>query len=143
VHGFGVLFPRACGVQALGVLYNTDIFDGRGAARSETWIVGDREAGITQWSDDRLRQALAGDRLKVTGRSDQPLAVHITRWPKAIPVYDEAVRGVVAALPSLPPHLALAGNYLGKIGVAALLGQAEMAATRIAAGGPAQVVSTE
>jgi oxygen-dependent protoporphyrinogen oxidase len=131
VHGFGVLFPRAAGVQALGVLFNTDIFDGRGSMRSEAWIVGDRDAGITQWSDDRLREMLAADRRRLTGRSETPLAVHITKWPQAIPVYDEAVRKLTAELTSLPPWLALAGNYLGKIGVAALLTQADTAAARI------------
>jgi protoporphyrinogen/coproporphyrinogen III oxidase len=131
VHGFGVLFPRACGIQALGVLFNTDIFEGRGSARSETWIVGDREPGMTGWSDDRLLRALAGDRLKATGRSAEPLSAHITRWPQAIPVYDRAVIRLSHDLPLLPPWLALAGNYLGTIGVAALLKRAASAAARI------------
>ena len=134
VRGFGVLFPHASGVRALGVLFNTDIFDGRGPVRSEAWIVGDRDTGMTQWGDERLRQALAADRLALTGRSDRPLAIHITRWPHAIPVYDEAVRGVMRELSSLPPWLALTGNYVGRIGVAALLVQAEAAADRIGAG---------
>src|SRR5690606_2791255 len=30
VQGFGVLFPRGCGIEALGVLFNTSIFDNRG-----------------------------------------------------------------------------------------------------------------
>lgn len=139
VHGFGVLFPSACDIQALGVLFNADIFGGRGAARSETWIVGDRESGMTEWSDQRLREVLAADRLTMTGRSDAPLASHITRWPQAIPVYDEAVRKLTGELASLPPWLALAGNYLGKIGVAALLDQAAAAANRVGltAGGSA------
>ncbi len=131
VHGFGVLFPRACGVAALGVLFNADIFEGRGSARSETWIVGDRESGMTGWSDDRLRQALAADRQKVTGRADRPLSVHITRWPQAIPVYDRGVIALGRELGSLPPWLALAGNYLGTIGVSALLARSASAASRI------------
>ena len=132
VHGFGVLFPRASGIQALGVLYNTDIFDGRGSARSETWIVGDRDYEMTRWSDERLRLALADDRLKVTGRSEPPLAAHVTRWPQAIPVYDRAVIDLKRELPCLPSWLALAGNYLGTIGVGGLLARAESAAARLA-----------
>jgi oxygen-dependent protoporphyrinogen oxidase len=131
LHGFGVLFPQAAGVQALGVLHNTDIFEGRGPSRSETWIVGDRDAGMTRWSDDRLRQALAEDRAVVTGRRDQPLAVHLTRWPEAIPVYDEAVLELRNTTEALPPWLGVTGNYLGKIGVAALLDQAHSAVARI------------
>jgi oxygen-dependent protoporphyrinogen oxidase len=131
LHGFGMLFPRAAGVGALGVLYNTDIFAGRGAQRSETWIVGDRDVGMANWPDDRLLDALAGDRLLVTGRRDTPLAVHVTRWPEAIPIYDRAILTLKHALHHLPPWLSLAGNYLGTIGVAALLVRAEAAAARL------------
>jgi oxygen-dependent protoporphyrinogen oxidase len=131
LRGFGVLFPRAAGVLSLGVLFNTDIFAGRGAGRSETWIVGDRDAQLTRWTDECLGQVLAADRLLVTGRRDEPLAVHITRWPQAIPVYDAAVLDLMKELSALPPWIALAGNYLGRIGVAALLDQAASAVSRI------------
>lgn len=131
VHGFGVLFPGATGMHALGVLYNSDIFTDRGATRSETWIVGDRHSGLTRWNDDRLLQALADDRYLLTGRRAEPLSAHITRWQQAIPVYDEAIAAVAGELRSLPPWLALAGNYLGRIGVAALLEQGQIAAFRL------------
>lgn len=131
VRGFGVLFPAAAGVQALGVLFNADIFSGRGSLRSETWIVGDRGRGITAWRDEPLLDALANDREALTGRRDQPVASHISRWPHAIPVYDTAVIDVKSMLGALPPWLSLAGNYLGQIGVAALLELGEAAAARL------------
>lgn len=131
VRGFGVLFPAATGVQALGVLFNADIFTGRGDVRSETWIVGDRGRGMSAWRDEPLLQTLANDREALTGRRDQPLASHITRWPHAIPVYDTAVIDVKNSLAALPPWLSLAGNYLGQIGVAALLELGEAAAARL------------
>jgi protoporphyrinogen oxidase len=134
VRGFGVLFPRASGPRALGVLFNTDIFAGRGPARSETWIVGDRDAGMTNWTDDRLCEALAGDRQLLTSRRDAPIATHVTRWREAIPVYDHAIVELKQELAALPAWLALAGNYLGTIGVAALLAGAESAATRLTDG---------
>ena len=133
VHGFGVLFPRASGVRALGVLFNTDIFAGRGSVRSESWIVGDRDLGMTTWADDRLREALTGDRQLLTGRRDTPLSVHVTRWSQAIPVYDRTILDLKRELPALPVWLALAGNYLGTIGIAALLVRAESAAARLTA----------
>jgi protoporphyrinogen oxidase len=68
----------------------------------------------------------------MTGRHSDPLSMHITRWPEAIPVYDDAVGRVVEARTTLPPWLGLAGNYLGAIGVAALLRQAAAAADRLA-----------
>lgn len=131
-HGFGVLFPRASGMAALGVLLNTDIFAGRGSARSETWIIGDRDLRMTQWHDDKLHRAIAEDRFRLIGRRDEPLASRLTRWEQAIPIYDESIPGIDEAMASLPPWLALAGNYLGRIGVAALLDHAEAAAERLA-----------
>lgn len=132
VRGFGILFPSGTGINALGVLHNADIFPGRSDFRSETWIVGDRDQELTGWDDDRLVQMLATDRRRLTGRDTTPLSLHITRWPAAIPVYDAAIRRVGSALgESLPPWLALAGNYLGRIGVAALLEQGAAAAARV------------
>jgi oxygen-dependent protoporphyrinogen oxidase len=130
-RGFGVLFPAATGVQALGVLFNADIFGGRGDLRSETWIVGDRGRAMTAWRDEPLLDALANDREALTGRRDQPVATHISRWPQAIPVYDTAVIDVKNSLEKLPPWLSLAGNYLGQIGVAALLDLGQAAARRL------------
>jgi oxygen-dependent protoporphyrinogen oxidase len=131
LHGFGVLFPAASGVQALGVLFNADIFNGRGSFRSETWIVGDRAAGMTTWPDAQLLAALANDRYGLTGRRAEPAAWHVTRWPRAVPIYNQAVLDVQKALGSLPPWVALAGNYLGQIGVAALLEHGQAAAARL------------
>jgi oxygen-dependent protoporphyrinogen oxidase len=132
LHGFGVLFPRASGMTALGVLNNTDIFAGRGSARSETWIIGDRDQHVTQWSEDRLHRAIAEDRFRLAGRNDEPLASRLTRWEQAIPIYDENIPAIAGEMSSLPPGLALAGNYLGRIGVAALLDHARAAADRVA-----------
>lgn len=131
LRGFGVLFPEPAGLHALGVLFNTEIFERRGHFRSETWIVGDRAAGMTAWTDAALQQALAADRKHFTGRCDVPIAIHITRWPSAVPVYNETILDLKAGLAALPPWLALAGNYMGRIGVAALLDQAAEAALRL------------
>ena len=131
VRGFGVLFPAASGVQALGVLFSADIFNGRGSLRSETWIVGDRGAGLTTWPETQLLATLANDRYGLTGRRDEPAAIHVTRWPRAVPIYNEAVLEVQKALGSLPASIALAGNYLGQIGVAALLEHGQAAAARL------------
>lgn len=132
VHGFGILFPARSGVRALGVLFNADILPGRSEVRSETWIVGDRGAALTQQPDAALREMLAVDRRRLTGRDDEPLAAHITRWPAAIPVYGDEILDLARTIDELPPWLALAGNYTGKIGVAALLSGAEAAASRVA-----------
>lgn len=126
LRGFGVLFPRAAGVRALGVRFNDDIFAGRGPLRSETWIYA---AGTTD--AETLGSWLRADRLAVTGVDAAPVAVYPTVWPEAIPVYDAAVLDAARELASLPPWLAVAGNYLGRIGVAGLLDVASEAAARV------------
>jgi oxygen-dependent protoporphyrinogen oxidase len=129
-RGFGVLFPERSGIRALGVLFNADIFDRRSNVRSETWIVGDRDRGLTALPDDRMRELIAIDRRAFCGRDAPALSSHIARWPQAIPVYDRAIIDVQTALPTLPSGVALSGNYLGRIGVAALLALGEAAADR-------------
>ncbi len=132
IRGFGVLFPAAAGIHASGVLMNTEIFEGRGEVRSEAWIYGDREGAVTSWSEADLLRAIAEDRRRLTGRTTEPLLTKITRWSSGIPVYDRAVVETRAMKDSLPPWLALSGNYLGALGVARLLEVAEEAAARLA-----------
>ncbi len=55
IGGFGILFPRQQGVKALGVLFNTNIFENRGHGHSESWIYGgasDRD--VMDLDDDAL-----------------------------------------------------------------------------------------
>ena len=131
-RGFGILFPRSSGVSALGVLCNTDMFPDRGALRSETWIYGDLSPATLPTAVNVLDK-LAADRKIVTGRTDRPVASHVTPQIGALPVYDAAVLEAQAALAALPPGLAIAGNYLGKLGVSRLLDGAAEAAQAVIA----------
>ena len=126
LHGFGVLFPRAEGIAALGVRFDADIFARRGSLRVETWIYPSGAANASA-----LAAAMRADRRVLTGIDAVPIDAYATMWPQAIPIYDEAVLATVAAQSSLPPWLAVAGNYLGKIGVAGLLDIAADAARRV------------
>lgn len=128
LRGFGVLFPRGAGIDSLGVLFNSDIFPDRSALRSETWILG----GASDADDDTLVSTrVLPDRHRLTGQSDQPVARYVTRWAQGIPVYDNAVLDAGALLPTLPPWLALAGNYLGRIGASSLFDVSAEAAERL------------
>jgi len=123
LRGGGVLFPRSSKVGALGVLFNTDIFPERSHLRSETWIYsGD---------DEDLRPQLEADRAVLTGRAERPVAVYITPRPNVLPLYDDAVRRVASAVEELPPTLAVAGNYLGSLGVSRLVDGGAAAAARL------------
>lgn len=120
LRGFGVLFPRDSGVTALGVLFNTDVFPGRGSRRSETWIYGGPD-GSALPPQEALLDHVAVDRRVLTGRTVAPVGHHIVWWPEAFPIYDEAVARLANVRTLLPPWLHVAGNYLGQRGVSDLL----------------------
>jgi len=125
LRGFGCLFPRGQGFRSLGVLLNTCIFEGRGPAHSETWILGgalDRD--VLQLDDNALQQLIADERQQLYGRHDEALSVHITRWPEALPHYSIELERVLKTLPSLPRGVGLVGNYLGRIGLTGLVERA-------------------
>jgi oxygen-dependent protoporphyrinogen oxidase len=130
VHGFGVLFPRGAGMDALGVLFNNDIFPGRGDSRAERWIYGG--TSFDPVSESALIDRMMADRERFTGRRLAPAATYVTIWPRALPVYGFSVLDVKARVGSLPPWLRVAGNYLGRLGVAALLEISEHAAATLA-----------
>ena len=133
LHGFGVLFPRGCGVEALGVRFDSDIFP---AAldrkwRTETWISRVDESQCGFLDSYQLWRAAAADRYVFTGRTDEPADVVTTYRPNALPLYGSGVLDIQGRLSDLPPWLALAGNYMGRLGASKLLDVAGEAATRV------------
>ena len=133
LHGFGVLFPRGCGVDALGVRFDSDIFpvDQTPRWRVETWITRlDRPSDSLD--TDRLWRSVAAGRQALTGRHDEPVAIVTSAGPRTLPLYGAGVLDIQQALGDLPPWLALAGNYMGRLGASKLLDVAGEAATRVA-----------
>jgi len=123
LKGFGCLFPRHQGFRARGVLFNDSIFEGRG--HGETWILGGAfDPDIVELEDAELSEVISHDRERFFGKVDQPLATHITRWPRALPHYSLELEQILAELPPPPPNVALVGNYLGRIGLAKILERA-------------------
>ena len=137
LRGFGVLFPRSSGIEALGALFNAEIFSGRSAMRSETWIYGSLSPDGVPRTDAEVRRRLAADRAVLTGRTVAPVAMYVTPQIEALPVYDEAVLEAEAALSRLPSRLTVTGNYLGRLGVSHLLEGAAEAAARLVGEGAA------
>jgi len=132
LSGFGVLFPAGSGIVARGVLFNDEIFEGRGSRRSETWIYSVERGALDRAAADN-DALVAADRERLTGRRATPLATYPQPRPDALPIYDEPVLRVRACLGRRPGWLALAGNYLGRLGVAGLLDTAAEAVGRLAA----------
>lgn len=129
--GFGCLFPRGEGFRALGVLLNTCIFEGRGPAHSETWIFGGAlDPDVVRLSEENLSRLIANERLRLYEAVDEPLAIHSTYWPEAVPNYSVDLERILMNLPSLPRDVALVGNYLGGIGLAKIIDRAAQVAER-------------
>ena len=125
LKGFGCLFPRDQGFRSRGVLFNTSIFEDRGPAHAETWIFGGAlDPDIVNLSDDQIRQQILSDRRRFYGKDDAPLAVHVTRWPNALPHHSVDLEKILTKLAPPPPNIALVGNYLGRIGLAKILERA-------------------
>ena len=125
LKGFGCLFPQGQGFRARGVLFNDCIFDGRGPAHSETWIFGgalDRD--VVNLNDEEMTRTILADRARFYRRQDRPLAVHIKRWPHALPHYSVDLERTLVKLPQPPANIALVGNYLGRIGLAKIFERA-------------------
>ncbi len=132
LRGFGCLFPRGQGFRSRGVLFNDSIFDGRSDFRSETWILGGAlDSEIVDSNDEDLTRIVAADHERLTGQAESPVSVHLTRWPQALPHYDLNLERSLEEMPKLPDKIVLAGNYLGKIGLARLLDRSAAAAVEI------------
>jgi oxygen-dependent protoporphyrinogen oxidase len=132
LNGFGCLFPRGEGFRALGVLFNTCIFEDRGPAHSETWIFGgalDRE--VTRLSKQELSRLIADERRRLRKVDDELLDMHSTYWPEAVPHYSINLERVLTNLPPLPHDVALVGNYLGGLGLAKVIDRAAQVASQI------------
>src|SRR5437868_531955 len=134
LDGFGCLFPRDQGFRARGVLFNTSIFEGRGPAHAETWIFGGAlDAEVVNLGDEAFAELIAAERQRFYRAHDELLEVRITRWPNALPHYSIELEKVLTTLPAPPENVALAGNYLGKIGLAKILERAAVVADQFKA----------
>ena len=133
LKGFGCLFPQDQGFRARGVLFNDYIFEGRGPAHSETWILGGAlDPEVTNLHDDEITSTILADRARFYQQQDNPLAVHIKRWPSALPHYSIDLEKTLVKLPEPPPNIALVGNYLGRLGLAKIFERAAYVVDNIA-----------
>lgn len=129
LKGFGCLFPRSEGFRARGVLFNECIFPGRGPAHSETWIFGGAlDPGIAKMSDRELIELISTERKRLCGEEHEPIGIHLTTWPEALPHYSIDLERILTTLPAPPVNVGLVGNYLGRIGLAKLVERAAFVA---------------
>jgi len=81
-------------------------------------------------SDDEFARTIVNERERFYGRRDETLAMHVTRWPNALPHYSIELERILTTLPPPPKNVALVGNYLGRIGLAKILERAAFVANQ-------------
>ncbi len=123
LRGFGVLFPEDQKFTSLGVLFNSDIFEGRSQMDSETWILGGAlNTHVLNLTDAQILSLISIDRGRLVGYREEPEGTKITRWPEALPHYSLELETALESLPNyVPPNVVLHGNYLGQIGLGQIL----------------------
>ena len=128
LEGFGCLFPRGEGYEVLGILFNSFIFDKRSSGHSETWIFS-----LADRKDEEWIRLIRAERKKFYGADDAPLDFKVTRWPQGLPEYNLELERLVPVLKEQARQkgLWLSGNYLGSLGLARILVQAEEIAADI------------
>ncbi len=125
--GFGCLFPPGFSRPVLGILMNSLIFENRShACASETYILGGAlHAGVVEWTDAEILNLVVSMKNDFEGFAGSermaPLASEITRWPRAFPHYTVELNAALKELERHGQGIYLAGNYLGKIGLAQML----------------------
>ncbi len=122
-EGFGFLVPRGEGVRLLGAIVNSNFLPGRapaGCAALTIFIGGELDPAAVELNDDELLGSLRRDLRKTIGWQGEPRALHIERWPRAIPQYDlrhgERLRQIEAA-EARRPGLHLVGNWRGGVAI--------------------------
>lgn len=129
--GFGCLFPRDSGFRALGVLFNSVIFENRSKVHSETWILGgalDRE--ITKLNPDEIGDIVVREHYLLNSKSDIPLSIQVTKWDRAIPHYSIELEEILEEF-NLPNGVYVHGNFLGGLGLGKILTRSHELAEKI------------
>ena len=120
-QGFGYLNPSSEKRNALGVLFDSNIFPGRapeGHIFLRVMIGGTRFAQVLEHSKEQIIQmAIEEVRSHFPSRA-KPHKIFIQCWPQAIPQYDQTylkVRGDIETRLKNWPNLCLNSNYWGGI----------------------------
>jgi protoporphyrinogen/coproporphyrinogen III oxidase len=120
-QGFGCLFSKS--KKVLGVLFNSDIFEGRSndSFFSETWIVSD------DYVDDKetIEDVLVFREGKF-GISSRPVYYSVTYWPQGIPNYNLNHERFLThefqqVIKESNKSIIKVGNYTGDIGLNKIL----------------------
>ena len=118
LDGFGFLVAPSEGLNILGCVWNSSLFEGRapdGVALFTIYIGGARNPDAADLPDAELISVAHGELQSILGISADPHPVAVTRHKRAIPQYNlghgDRIRKIETMLDGIP-GLRLAGNYL-------------------------------
>jgi protoporphyrinogen/coproporphyrinogen III oxidase len=128
--GFGALFPRGEGVEALGVLRNHHIYNGRSDRVSETWIYGAdslRPRGI--WGKpEALSKLIIDERRRIGAEGLAPEAFECYFWERGIPHYTVALEELLERIDlegfGRREGVVVFGNFTGHLGLSRMFAEA-------------------
>ena len=121
--GFGFLVPRTESRSIIAATFVHNKFPFRAPedqALVRCFLGGTRDESTLQLSDDEILSVLMPDLRTILGIKSEPLYARVYRWQQAMAQYEVGHRDRVERIRRLlseMPGLALAGNYLGGIGV--------------------------
>lgn len=136
LDGFGLLVPRREGLQVLGVLWCSALFDvcGPDHAALTCFVGGARHPQTARLGDEEILAAVRADLQRTMGVSGAPVDVSLVRHARAIPqpgtrhlAWRERVSQLLADLPGL----ALTGNYLEGVSLPDAVAHAEKTARAV------------
>ncbi len=117
LQGFGCLFPSKEKFRAMGVLFRQSFFPEKSAPHQERWIL--------PWggeSDVELLNRIEEDRERLWPKKAPRIhAHHVKVWPQALPHYTTNLEAQLKDLADRNSKVYLHGNYLGALGLTALL----------------------
>jgi oxygen-dependent protoporphyrinogen oxidase len=130
--GFGFLVPRKEGKRILGVLFSSNIFEGRKGNLLTIYLGGATDPQVVE-EDDELISGIVEKELKEILGVDVSM-LKITKWKKAIPQYNLGYGKFYELADTLEkehPGLFLTGNYLRGVSVADCIRNSEEVANRV------------
>jgi oxygen-dependent protoporphyrinogen oxidase len=109
-RGVGVLIPRGENIRMLGCLFNSSSFSGRSLSPEIISLTvmygGTEDQSVTTLTDGELTQLIHREIETVLGARSDSLHLEITRWERAIPIYnsdlDKAQQSVKLGFASHP-----------------------------------------
>lgn len=127
-QGVGVLIPHsASSLKTLGVLFNSSAFPQRQSknsthanpfkALSFTFMLGGtQDPKALELSDQEIKTLIHKEAQILLTATEPPVEVVITRWERAIPVYNSNLRSLIQAL-NENKDFATFANYTGQVSI--------------------------